>query len=172
MWILNIATITAHFQELFCDASHLKPRRYTRFFVVLLQHTQTTGTTKKSRKHAYSSDQSLQQSAQQIYFSSSDARATLGSVSQRSSDGFVGIRIYKNRDSRTFTCSVLTVQKREWDWGGTDNVSSQRYPVSQSGVIISWLMVKWCSLCQEHREKNDCLASTVSLQNSNDVMHD
>lgn len=55
--------------------------------------------------------------------------------------------------------------------GGSDNVSSQRYPVSQSGVIISWLMVKCCSLCQEHRE-NDCLVSTVFLQNSNDVMHD
>lgn len=55
--------------------------------------------------------------------------------------------------------------------GGSENVSSQHYPVSQSGVIISLLMAKWCSSCQEHRE-NDCLVSTMFSHNSNIVTHD
>lgn len=55
--------------------------------------------------------------------------------------------------------------------GGSENFSSQHYPVSQSGVIISLLMAKWCSSCQEHRE-NDCLVSTMFSHNSNIVTHD
>lgn len=62
--------------------------------------------------------------------------------------------------------------KREWEWQvAVTNASLQRYPVSQSGVIISWLMVKRCSSCQEHRE-NGCLVSTMFWQDSNDVMRD
>lgn len=62
--------------------------------------------------------------------------------------------------------------KREWGMtGGSENVSSQHYPVSQSGVIISLLMAKWCSSCQEHR-RNNCLVSTMFLHNFNIVTHD
>lgn len=55
--------------------------------------------------------------------------------------------------------------------GDSENVSLQHYLVSQLGVIISLLMAKWCSSCQEHRE-NDCLVSTMFLHNSNIVTHD
>uniref|UniRef100_A0A674PBY9 Uncharacterized protein n=1 Tax=Takifugu rubripes TaxID=31033 RepID=A0A674PBY9_TAKRU len=77
------------------------------FLTVLLQHTETTGTSKTPQTCVGLISWALQQSAQ-IDFSSFDA--PLCKVSQRRSNGFVGIHIYRNRDSLAFTCNVLTAQ--------------------------------------------------------------
>lgn len=89
---------------------HISNIDNTHDFVVLLQHTKTTETT-KNPANMHSSNQLLQQSAQQIHFSSSDA--PLWEVFLSTAAMGVGIHIYKNRDSHTFTCNVLTAQKRE-----------------------------------------------------------
>lgn len=150
--------------------SHLKYSKYTHFYLVPLRHTKTTGTTKIPWTCIQVISWALQQSAQQIYFPSSDAPLckVFLSTSAMSLWAFSSKRIVTHSHS-----PAMCWLRKAWVRmaGGSDNISSQRYPVSQSGVIISWLMVKWCFLCQEHRE-NGCLVSTMFLQNSIDVMHD
>lgn len=112
---------TVHLHKWFClwnHTSHLVLREYGYIFLkVLLQHTETKGTSKIPQTCVGLISWALQQSAQ-IYFSSFDA--PLCKVSQRRSNGFVGTHIYKNRDSLAFTSNVLTAQvvseNGRWQW--------------------------------------------------------
>lgn len=63
------------------------------------------------------------------------------------------IQNYENRDSFAFPTKCWLCKAWVRMTGGGENISSQYYPVSQSGVIISRLMAKWCSSCQQHGEK-------------------
>lgn len=160
MWILNLDNIEQYtswnysgWETVMCHISNIDN---TNVFIFLLRHTKTTGTT-KNPTNMHSSDQSLRQSAQQLYFSSSDAPVweVFLSTAVMGLWTFTSTRIVTHTHHlQCADCGKAWVRMA----GGSDNVSSQRYPVSQSGVIISWLMVKWCSLCQEHRE-NECLVS-------------
>lgn len=80
----------------------------------------------------------LQQSALQTYFFLLKHRCVMGFSAQHRGR----VHSYRNHDSLAFTYKVLTVQSMSEMAGGSENVSSQHYPVSQSGVIISLLMAK------------------------------
>lgn len=155
--------VTVHLHKSYVAS---RPWRIWIFFWKFYCNTQKPQGPVKSHKHAF--HWSAGHCSSQHRYISLLSMHRFAKFSQRRSNGFVGIHIYKNRDSLAFTCNVLTAQvvseNGRWQW--------QRFiavlPVSQSGVIISWLMVKWCSSCQEHTE-NGCLVSTMFLQHSNDA---